>query len=400
MSAFVLAALMTMKDAQALALLHAPAVIAAQARVDETVALARAARGQGLPHAIVNYNQTPQAGPVSGTVLQKLTTYGGQVTIGDLLGRDPAVAQADAVVRGARENEIDAERTERIKVVGLYVDAERTREVEHLRFLMVSSLVEDRRAAQLRYDAGDAPHLDVLRADVELAQARAEFAQAEADERNARSALALETGREDAKIEVEPLNAAGISMPAGVTIETGILFALAHRPEIAAANEDLASERAALRAANLGRLPAITAQAGYTTGVDTALDVHGASANVTLDLPIGGATAAQAAAQQARIDQARARVDAATQAVTLDVTTSITSLQAALGAAQATAAARNEAEQEVSGTELGYRSGASSSLELIDARRAFAEAELNDVVSRATLIEDRAVLNLALGVQP
>jgi multidrug efflux system outer membrane protein len=394
----VFSAVLSLADVQSRALARAPAVVEARARVDEAQANVDAARGTGFPHAVADYNEVPQAGPIGGSVLQKLTTYGAQINLSELIGRDPAVAAAQHALRAAQESERDAERAERIKAIGLYVDVERTQAVRRLREAIVASARDDQRAAKLRYAAGDAPRLDVVRADVALASAQADLAAAVADESNAILALAVESG--DPAVEVEPMpDALERLLPDGVA-DAALARALARRPEILIAQADVASEEAAVRGARAAALPAITAQAGYTTGVDTAANVGGPSANVTLDLPLSGTNAGRVHAEEARLAQARARLNAALQAVTLDVRAAFTTLAAQRGAVRATTQALREARDEVRAAEIGYREGASSSLDLADARRTYALAAVEDVTARAALYETIQTLRLIAGDVP
>jgi len=394
----VLAATLSLPDAQAQALAHAPAVAEARARVSESEALVRAARRTGALHGIVNYTQAPQAGITNNSALQKLTTVGGQVSLTDLAGRDPAIAQAQAALRSALASELDAERAERIKVVGLYVEVQRAHEVRLLRESIAVASRADSRAAELRFAAGDAPRLDTVRADIARIQAETDLLAAETAERVARAAFASEIGGEAGALEVPALLR---QRPAGLpTLNDALELALERRPEIAAAKGDLDAEVASLRGARFNGLGTLTVQAGYAYGVDTQINVRGPSANVTLDVPVGGSNAAEVAAQSARVDESRARLAAATQSVSLEVGAAYEMLAADTSALSAAAAARAEAEQEIRATQIGYRSGASSSLELIDARRTFAQALVTEVSARAVLDEALDAWPLVLGMEP
>jgi outer membrane protein TolC len=173
--------------------------------------------------------------------------------------------------------------------------------------------------------------------------------------------------------------------------------ALVRRPEIAAARADVRAEEAALRAAHRGVLPALTVQAGYTTGVDTGINVSGPSANVTLNVPLSNAASGRARAEAARLAQAQARAAAASQTVTVEVSTAYESLRAQREAVAASASARSEAQAEVRAAQAGYREGASSSLDLADARRTYAQAAVADAIARAALTQAALTFGLALG---
>ncbi len=399
MHAVVLA--LALADAENAAVTNAPSVHEARAHVAEQMALLDAARGLGVPHAIVNYAASPQFGTV-GTVEQQLTTAGIQVALGEVSGREPAIAQAQADLRSAYAGELDAERLERMKVVGIYFDTLRTAEIRQLQEAIVASLQADVRAAELRYAAGDAPHLDVLRADVALARAQADLATSRADESNAQHALAIETGEDVRSLTMptlaEQTRALAPSVPA--SDDAAIAIALQHRPEIAAARADVSSEEAALHVAQRATLPGVIAQVGYTTGVDTAVHVSGPSANVTLDVPLSHAANDRVRAERARLDQATARLDLAQRTITVEVGDAVRTYESGVIASAAATRARVEAAQEVRATQTGYRAGASSSLDLEDARRAYAQAAVDEATALAAQAQAAATLDALMGVQP
>jgi outer membrane protein TolC len=114
---FVFAQL-SLHDAQADALGASPDVAAARARVAEAQARYDEVRATLGPALIANYSQVPQAGATNNVVTQRLTTVGAQWTLGNLFAYAPAVAQAGAALRAAQQALGDAQRTERVAVIG------------------------------------------------------------------------------------------------------------------------------------------------------------------------------------------------------------------------------------------------------------------------------------------
>jgi len=395
---FVFAALLSLDDVERAALARAPVVAQARAVVVEKAALLDAARGVGVPHAFATYTNLPQGEP-TGNLVQQLTTVGGSITLGDIVGVSADVAQARADVRSAQAAEVSAERMERVKVIGLYVDAVRTAEVERVRSEILRATRADRRAAALRFSSGDAPRLDVVRADVAVARASADFAQAHADAQNAHDALTVEIGVQSDAVLLPDFARLTPSLVNAPSVDDALQTAFRNRPEVAVASADVASEEAAVRAAHRAVLPGLTAQAGYAKGIDTGVPVSGPSANVSLDIPLGGAAADRARAEEARLVQARSRLDEIRQNVTVEVAAALRTYAADREASEATARARAEAAQEVQAAVVGYRNGASSSLDVLDARRTFAQAQIDDVSTRAALYEASSTLLLLLGVQ-
>jgi outer membrane protein TolC len=394
--AFVLATL-SLSDAQTAALAHSPVVAQARAAVRERQALVNAASVGNVPHAFANYAQLPQGGNFNNVVTQRLTTAGAQISLSDLAQRDALTGQARGDLRAASADELNAERNERVRTISLYFDAMRTRDVLALRRRIVASEEADLHAAHLRFANGDAPQLDIVRGDVALAEGRAALASAQADADNAVHALAVEIGVDDTQIDLPALASITSQSNVPTSVDVAVALALTQRPEIASAKAAISSEEAAVRIARGARLPGLTAQAGYTTGVDTGIPVSGPNVNVTLDVPLSRAANDRVAAESARLDAARFALDAQEQAINTEVASALRSYRADVDAASAAARARREAEAEVRAIAEGYSAGASSSLDLSDARRTFAEAAVNDTVARATVLEARATLDFLMG---
>ncbi|HEY8322129.1 MAG TPA: TolC family protein [Candidatus Baltobacteraceae bacterium] len=395
-AAATLAAALSLADVERAALARSPGVAQARAVVREKRALVAAATGSGAPQAFASYAQAPQSGG-TGTIVQHLTTAGAQVALGDIAGRAPAIAQAQADLRAAESDLLGAERTERIAGITLYVDALRARDVRALRDAIVATGKADDRAAKLRFAAGDAPRLDVVRADVALTRDTADAASARADEANAVHALAVEMGVADDAVALPASPSDPVAtMPASA--DQAVAIALAHRSELAGDRAALAAEDAAIVAARRGGLPSLVAQAGWATGTDSGRNVSGPSATVTLALPISNAAGARVDAERARRDQAAARLDGDEQRIRVEVAAGWRTAIAARAAALAADRALAEAAAEVRAVQSGYRDGASSSLDLSDARRTYAQVAIDRLGAVGDARRTAALFLESLGV--
>lgn len=361
-----------------------PDVAQARERVDETQALLNAARGGAAPALTANYAQSPQGGNDNNTITQGLTTVGAQITLGDYLNSNAVVRQAYYALAGAQYDLLDTLRAERIKVTGEYYGALKAIATEDLRRQDVAGAMSDLRSAQLRFKAGDAPRLDVVRAQVALAGAQANLDAAQVDAQNAKQALALETGMSEAAF-AQVANAPPQSAPPADP-DRAVARALAQRSDLLSAEQAVRAEEAAVRVAQRAILPAVTISAGYMTGVDSGVNVHGPSANVNVALPISHAAADRVAAERARLAQAQAKAAAVRRQIAIDVSAAARTYAETLRAVQSASRARVAAREELHATQTGYRSGASSSLDVADARRSYVQAalaELNAVYAQA-----------------
>lgn len=372
-----------------------PDVAQARARVDENQALLEAARGVAAPSLQASYAAAPQGGNANNTIEQSLATIGAGVTLGDYLSYLPAVRQAQFTLAGAQYDLLDAERAEREKTIGLYFDALKAVATVGLRDQDLASSQSDLRAAQLRFKAGDAPRLDVVRAQVALANARASLDAAQVDAANAENALSVETGisaQHFAKLQSVPAGA-----PPPFEPQKAVERALAQRSDFRSAQQAVQAEEAAIGVAQRGIFPAITLNAGYTRGYDSGVLVSGPSAAVSVNLPLSHAAAARVAAERARLAQAQDKASALQRAITVAVSAAARTYQESLRAVDSAHRARVAAQEELRATEIGYRSGASSSLDVADARRTYVQAALAEVTAVYAQAQAAATLEEEIG---
>ncbi|MGZ3550961.1 MAG: TolC family protein [Vulcanimicrobiaceae bacterium] len=389
-------AALSLQAAENEALLRSPDVASAQARVHENQALLAAARSGAAPVLTANYAQAPQGGNTNNTITQRLTTVGGLVILGDYLALSPLVRQADATLRVAQNGLLASQRVERVKVIGLYFAALKTRAMQALREAAMRSAHADRDAAQKRYTAGDAPRLDVVRADLAVTRAESDLASARVDNTNAIEALSVETGA-----PVQAFEKTGPALlapdPRAVDPHVAVTLALNQRADIASAREAVRAEESAVAVAGQGVLPALTLSAGYTTGVDTGVQVHGPSAIVSLALPVSHAARYRQEAEAARLAQANDNLVSIERQITLDVGSAARNYAASVNAAQAATRAKEEAQTELHAVETGYRNGATSSLDVADARRTYTQSALDELNAIYAQAQARATLDELIG---
>lgn len=388
---------LSLQSAQADALAVSPDVAIARGKVAEAQALYDQARATYGPAVVANYAQSPQAGPTGiGSIEQRLTTVGASWTLGDLFAYAPAVARAGATLEAARLSLSDAERTQQIGVITAYYSALGAHAAQDARAKELAAANAELRAASVRFSAGDAPRLDVVRATVAVASAQAQLARAQADADTAAAALADETGVPTTTFETTMLGRAE-SPPITIDVNDAIRLALARRPDIASARESVAAEERAVVVARRGGWPLLTLSGGYTTGVDTGIHVSGASAAVDVSLPVTGAAHDRVLAEEARLTQARAQLDKVERSARLEAGAAVRDYQAQSAALTASRHALQGAQSEFAATQTGYRSGAVSSLDVEMARTTYVQALVNETAALYAQASARATLNLVIG---
>ncbi|MDQ2817075.1 MAG: TolC family protein [Candidatus Eremiobacteraeota bacterium] len=411
---------LSLSAAQSQAVAESPEVAAARARLMSAGAVLRQQRGALGPSLLAGYTENPQAGPGPSTISQHSTSVGVQTVIGNVLAYSPRVAGAAREYQAAQADEYAAERAERVKAAGLYYAALKARATLSARSEGLRLAADEEQAAAKRFQAGDAPRIDVVRAAVTVARATADEATAKAADDNATDALRLETGagdsafaRTSAKADQATSVGARASGPAvgvpGSTasnavmpgdqsdVESAVALALEQRPEIASAQRGVGAAAAMVAAARRAAVPALVLGAGYARGVDSGQKVAGPTLNAQLELPLTAAASSGIAGSQASLAEAQAKLAGQRRDIAVEVGAAVRNLAAAGKAVSASTKAREQAQAELAATQLGYRSGASSSLERASAQATYADARLNELAAIYDQALARAVVALDTG---
>ena len=382
--------------AEQFALVASPDVRLARATLrGARAALAQTRATNGLA-LVGGYSEVPQ-GVGTGTQAQRLTSYGAQVTLGDLAAYMPLLDQAAAAVRAAQTDEIGAERSERIKLIELYYGGLKARALHGARADAVASAQRQLDAALQRYRAGDAPRLDVVRAQVALARARGELANAGASDGSATDALAREVDRPMSVFDAtaaEPVPAPSSAETFSLGPDDAVARALARRADVGSAESNVRASAAGVAAVRSGILPAVTVGAGYAQGVDSGIRVAGPTLTAQVTIPVGGGYAARVQAQSALLDAAEARRAGVLRGIALEVGAAARTAAASVEAEHAASAALVAAKAELDAASLGYARGASTSLDVSTSRATYVQAVVDALAARFDRLQAAAVLAL------
>jgi len=371
---------LSLGDAQQRAVANGVDVQTALATVRERESELAIARRSGVPHLTADYTLAPQAnGANNGTVEQSLFGVGVGISIGDLVAQNPGVRVAAAELLAAQRNADAAVIAARLNAVKLYFTALQTIAVERVRADAIAGAQRDRGAAELRARAGESPQIDVVRADVTLAQAYADYARAQADRADAVESLAVATAVSPASLTAQTSSPV---LPANLPAQDrAVARALAYRPEVTALLATIQSRMASITAARRSGFPTATVQAGYTTGTDTGIPVHGPSVTAHVELPVAPTTSPRVDAAQAQLDIAQAQLLAERRTLTLEIASALRDARAQEVAAAAAERGRAEAQRALQAVEIGYKEGASSSLDVAEARRTYDQAAVDALVA-------------------
>jgi outer membrane protein len=366
----------TLDEAVAAALSHDPAIAAAVADQDAAQARVDGAHAARLPTLVAqgsigvgridprNFfglaaaNVTPRVGQISA----ELPLYaGGKLTA----GRDQAKAglTASGAMLIAKRNQI------MVETAAAYADVLSALENKASAAQLITETMEAERAAGLMYKAGASARTDLLSAQSRHAGAEAAAAMADAAIAAASARFAALTGEQPSHLDPRP--AAPITPP---NQDEAVMTALAHNPDVAAAEAAAHAAEAAVRAAKSDYRPSVAAFGDAGTVRDEFFPGYKAdSATVGVrmrwSLFDSGRTSAKVREVQANVRAAQARVQSArlqVEAATLTAWAQVRATRLALDAAERQQAA---AEGAVHDAGLEVKAGAKPLLGLLDAER-------------------------------
>jgi hydrophobe/amphiphile efflux-1 (HAE1) family protein len=233
--------------------------------------------------------------------------------------------------------------------------------------------------AQVRFSAGSAARLDVLRAEVELANARAKLIRARSS-----AAVSYQAVRSVLSLpQSEPLQLSGSleEVPA-VPDMPSIQGAVARRPDILAIGQQREAAERLVSLANAERKPTVALSGNFQyqeDGLDSLLNNSSRSFQFGLAVRIPlfnqPTVAARRGAATARVRQAEHGVNAALDSARLELATASTELDAAHEIVSTQQKAVELAREGLSIAEVSYENGVITATELNDARLSLLETE-------------------------
>lgn len=349
----------------------------AAARLTEARALLRSADAQRLPQVGVGAGVARQAGANVANGLQPATLHQAGLNLSyevDLFGRLSGASEA------ARQ---DAEsRAALLQSTRLLVQADVAQTYLQLRSLQTEqqlvqqSLTAYRdtlRLIEKRYRAGDAAELDVARMQSEVSTTESDAIALERQQAVLTHALAVLVGDVATGFKL-PDSKGEIALP---VIPAGVPgTVLARRPDVSAAQANVLAAQARVGVAQAAWFPAITltGNGGFASpdlGDLLKWSARSWGIGALLSLPIfdGGQRAAQEEGAKARLEAAVAAQRGQVLAAFRDVEDQLSSLRLLQGQANVLGTAVESAERATHLSDVRYRNGLVSQLELLDARR-------------------------------
>jgi outer membrane protein TolC len=260
-----------------------------------------------------------------------------------------------------------------------------------------------------RFDAGTVPRFNVLRAEVEVANARPRLIRAGNAHRIAKNNLANLLGFDlPANIwEDIPLQLTGTLEvePYEIDLPVALAQALLHRSELASLRKVESIRREAIRAAKAGYLPSLQVFAGHgwrnaTFSDNLAADIAGwnAGAQVTWNFFDGLQTKGKLDEAKALHQRARHDLEDNTRRVELEVRTAYSSFIEAKEVLKSQEKVQEQAEEALRLANSRYEAGTGTQLDVLNAQTALTEARTTQVQARHDYAVARARLQRAVGL--
>lgn len=400
---------LTETGAVQLALQHQPMLRQAQAEAGMAQARVGMAKSEGKLQVSANglatasdmRNILPIAGVMPQALLQSQDK--GSIDLNGMAmlplttgGRISQTIRAAELTAGASQSQVDTARAQ------VAFEA-RMRYAEWRQALAMQTVAQDTLAAQTQnaqvtqqlFDAGKVPKFDALRAQAAQASAQQQVANAQADVTTAQATLAQALGVPVETIG-QPADEAAQTPP-----ENPLQLALARRPELKAAQQQINAAEATVKARKAGYLPQV-----YAFGMLDAISPADMGKSTGFTIGVGaGIPVLDGGRRKAEVDEAKqgvAQAQAARDTVELQVRADVAGAQARVTAARqnidtatAQVAAGNEAYTVA---QARYTAGKSTIVELLDARQALTEAQQSLVTAQAQYRATLATLYRAIGI--
>lgn len=265
---------------------------------------------------------------------------------------------------------------------------------------------ESIKLAKLRFDAGFASELDYRQAESLTEAARATFAQQQRQRALNEHALALLLGAQIPPEVLSSIQGAKLSqvtpmtdIPAGMPSDL-----LIRRPDIRAAEQQLIAANANIGAARAAFFPSISLTAQYGSVSNDLSNLFksgtwGFNIGPSLNLPIftGGRLTANLQSARAEREIAVAQYEKAIQTSFKEVSDALASRTTLAEQARAQTAQAEAERKRFYLSDLRYRNGVASYLDLLDAQRSLFALEQADVQVRLSQLMNQINLYKALG---
>ncbi|MDU2063896.1 MAG: TolC family protein [Sporomusaceae bacterium] len=395
---FAAAPLLSLDDSVAMALKNQPSVKIAAADEDKANWGIQDAKSGLWPQLSLGASET-RGGAVQGisdTLSTGLHLNWALYSGGRLQGQvKQAELSADSAKLGVQKALADA----RLAATTKYFTVLQTKNMVAVNQEAVSNLTDHLQNVNAQFAAGTIAKQDVLRSEVELANAQQNLTKAQNSYDVAKAALNDAIGS-DLSFDYSYQDQLPFE-PYTLSLEDSIAMAAQNRPELAQAQNNVTAAEVGEQIANSGRLPTVslTGSEGWS-GKDLDLGNRNWSVGVTASWNLFDAGATKAKAAEAKAASLKAQEQAKQQgnAVELEVRQTYLTMNEAKQRITTSSEAAAKATEDLSIAKVKYAAGAGTNLDVIDAQLALTQAKTNETQARYDYNVAKASLEKAVNL--
>ncbi|MDR7866026.1 MAG: TolC family protein [Sporomusaceae bacterium] len=288
----------------------------------------------------------------------------------------------------------------KLDATNAYFKLLQTRNLRQVSQESVDNLVAHLRNVQAQYDAGTVARSDVLRSEVELANAQQNLIKAQNDYDVAMANLSNVVGlpltseiklKEDLKYEQH-----------GQALNDSISYALSNRPDVNQAQANFEGAKQGVKAARSGFLPTITASAAkdwYDSDFPGGKN-HNWTASLTVSLTLFDTQLTRSKVKEAEYAVVSASETArkTRDGVALEVQQAYLNMREAEKRIATSKVAVDKAEEDFKISQVRYTAGVGTNLDVIDAQLALTQAKTNYIQALYDYNTSKAQLDKAMGI--
>ena len=300
-------------------------------------------------------------------------------------------------------NEVGVQRTYnamRSTVTNGYFNMLQMDNLQKLNAESVTRLADHLKNVQAQYDVGVVAKVDVLRSQVELANAKQTLIQAENNYQIAEANLNKIVGLPmDTNLKLDNIL---VYSAYDRTMDDCLAYAAEHRPELMQAKYNVDAAKGALKVARSGHMPQVSASASQAWSSDSWPGDDngnwGVGVNVSLNVFDTGVTLSKIHGAEADLKKAEETYRDTVDSVNLDVRTNYLGLREAEKRINTTKLAVEQADEDYRIAQLRYMSGVGTNTDVLDAQVALTQAKTNYTQALYDYNTSKTDLETSIGV--
>ena len=300
-------------------------------------------------------------------------------------------------------NEVGVQRTYnamRSTVTNGYFNMLQMDNLQKLNAESVTRLADHLKNVQAQYDVGVVAKVDVLRSQVELANAKQTLIQAENNYQIAEANLNKIVGLPmDTTLKLDNIL---VYSAYDRTMDDCLAYAAEHRPELMQAKYNVDAAKGALKVARSGHMPQVSASASQAWSSDSWPGDDngnwGVGVNVSLNVFDTGVTLSKIHGAEADLKKAEETYRDTVDSVNLDVRTNYLGLREAEKRINTTKLAVEQADEDYRIAQLRYMSGVGTNTDVLDAQVALTQAKTNYTQALYDYNTSKTDLETSIGV--